>query len=86
MQTRAAHENNSPVGDSPDSQRGSAPTMEIGDLFAASKSMETVIISSGVKPALIHPLYSHRFSWTPESVTALVEERTAHEHLAPNSL
>jgi hypothetical protein len=49
-----------------------APAMVIGDLLAATRSMETGIRSSVENPAARNPSMDQRHDWAPESAMAVI--------------
>ena len=49
-----------------------APAIFIGDLFAATRSIETGIRSLGVNPAARKPVMDQRHDWAPVSAIAVM--------------
>ena len=86
MYTIVAQEIFFPVGDVPVSRNNNAPAIEIGDLLAASKSIETGMRSDSVNPAAKQPSRDHKQDWAPVSAIAVILVGLISGRLKPNSL
>ena len=84
--TIVAHDRVSLVGEQPDSRRNTAPSIVIGDLFAASKSMVTGIRSDMANPAARKSFRDQRQDCAPVSVIPRIRDGRTDGLLRPNDL
>ena len=84
--TIVAHDRVSLVGELPDSRRNTAPSMVMGDLFAASKSMVTGTRSDMANPAARKSFKDQRQDCAPVSVIPRTRDGRTDGLLRPNDL